>query len=204
MTRRLTAILILATSATAGTAMYASPACKRAITTTVRRILPNRVSKRVSERWAEWGRMHPNWHPKPNAPKRAAHKVILAKRTEEVGSCFAVVDVAPPTLMLAPIVPTLEMVELPQPTMLGVTLSPPLVQQAIETADAEEYPAPAYSPGFVGWFGGLPSRPHHRHRHTGIPTPPVDLPTPPSPVPEPSTFVLVGSAVGVLQWVKRK
>lgn len=204
-----TAVILSASiTLSSGVALYASPTCRTLAHTVTRKIVPNRVSKKVSAAWIAWGKEHPGWKPKPGSKPRPKTKTIVFEqaRWDELACSLFDTQSKPLTGELEPIIFDIPAVALPAfsaaPPPVEL-IGPPEVQQAVETADSEEYP-PSYAGG--GWYGGgfspgLPGRHHRHHRRAtppGSPQPPTDVPVAPSPVPEPSTLAMVGTAAAVL------
>lgn len=187
------------------TVVYASPTCQKALHSIVRKVVPNKVSKRVAERWAEWGRKHPNWHPKVGAKPRPKTKTILISSViyHDV-ACELETEDIPVPLDFPPIQTVFDItpfVITPTP----YTLPPDIdITSANEGEDDDDYSPPsAYPPIFTGG-GGIeypvyPKKRHHRHRHPSMPI----TPPPTSPVPEPSSIILTATGILLLRNIKK-
>jgi hypothetical protein len=173
-------------------AIHASPNCQRFVRNYVSAPVRNRVSKATETAWAKWRVGHPNWKPNPNLHRP---KYLLTKKEQVdkvgfacevptdpvlMGLLFTPEDLVPPPVVEAPPMETTQ-VEFPEfvpPEIAEVqppTATPPL------GPNAPGIFVPPYTPPIFSGGGSTP-----------VITPPGVVLTP-----EPSSWLLLGSGIGV-------
>ncbi len=117
-------------------AVQASPTCQRIVREYREKVLPKHFSNATLARWAEWGKAHPNYHPKPKPRPALGPQETLSKVQFDCEVPLLQQDVA---ILLPPVLPdanTMAELELPvfaspvAPTvsLVGVpTVVPPIL-----------------------------------------------------------------------------
>lgn len=186
------------------TVMYVSPTCQKALHSIVRKVVRNKVSKRVAARWAEWDRKHPGWHPKVGAKPRPKTKTILIySGIYHDVACELETEGVPVPLDFPPIQTVFDITPFIVPPT-PYTLPPDIDISNGEGGDEEDdyNPPSAYPPIFTGGgigYIGEPRKRHHRHRHPYMPI----TPPPTSPIPEPSSIILTATGILLLRNIKK-
>ncbi len=155
------------------------PACERYVKSFVEKRVKNPVSRTTAMRWAEWGKSHPDFKPKP----RPRTKLVKQEVVRKVDFACQVDAPNPDLVATLPPGPLPDMSIEPMPAML-ITFEPPLPPTPTDVATSDAPPL-VFVPPYT----------------TGL-TPPII-----SDVPEPSEFLLVLSgfvAAGLFWQVSRK
>ncbi len=150
------------------------PTCERYVKSFVEKRVKNPVSRTTAMRWAEWGKTHPNFKPKP----RPKYKLVKQEVVRKVDFACQVEAPAPDLVATLPPGPLPDMSIEPTPVIM-VPFEPPLPPTPTDVA-TNGAPPLVFVPPYT----------------TGL-TPPIV-----SAVPEPNEFVLLlsGLAAVALFW----
>jgi len=134
-------IMLIATTLGAGI-IKADPVCRRLVREYREKRVKNRVSKETADRWAEWNKTHPNFHPHA----RPKYKTVPEEVVKQVDfACQVPISSTQISTLLPPAIPDFKF-EPETPPVLPPPELPPVTQIAGN-------PPPPFLPPYNG---GLP------------------------------------------------